>query len=160
MKRVLMLRHAEATPAQGAEQDFERPLSERGRAAALAAAQQIAASGLRFDRLLVSPARRTRETGAIVAARLSAAVRVRDEPALYPGTPESLWATLQQLPEHVRCALLIGHNPALSALARQCRALGPGADLPTAGFCLAGFPASVRWSALEQEQGCALPLPG
>jgi phosphohistidine phosphatase len=160
MKRVLMMRHAEAKPAQGGEQDFERPLSQRGRAAALAAARQIAASGLAIDRLLVSPARRTLETGAIVAAELGAAVPVRHEAALYPGTPESLWATLQQLPEHVRCALLIGHNPALSALAHQCRAADPGADLPTAGFCLAGFPASVRWSALKQEQGSALSLPG
>jgi phosphohistidine phosphatase SixA len=71
-----------------------------------------------------------------------------------------LWASLQQLPERVRCALLIGHNPALSALARQCRAAQPGAELPTAGFCLAGFPARVRWSALSPEDGSGLPLPG
>jgi len=155
-----MLRHAAAEPAEGAAPDFERPLSGRGRAEALAAAQQLAASGLRVDRLLVSPAVRARETGVIVAARLGAAELVRHEPALYPGTPESLWATLQQLPEQVQCALLIGHNPALSALARECHAAPPGAELPTAGLCLAGFPASVRWSALSPQQGGALPMPG
>lgn len=157
MKRVLLLRHAEATPAQGAQQDFERPLSVNGRAEALAAAGRIAASGLHVDQMLVSPALRTQETGSIVATRLGAAARVRYEPSLYPGTSESLWAALQQLPEPVHCALLIGHNPALSALARQC---GAAAELPTAGLYLAGFPASIQWSALQPEQACALPLPG
>jgi phosphohistidine phosphatase len=156
MKRVLLLRHAEATPAHGPQQDFERPLSERGRAQALALAQQLAAGGLHVDRLLVSPARRTRETGAIVAAGLGAAERVYHEPALYPGTPESLWATLRQLPEQVCGVLLLAHNPALSMLARELGAVAPGSELPTAGFCMAGFAPPTRWSALRPELACAL----
>jgi phosphohistidine phosphatase len=160
MKRVLLLRHAEAMPAQGAQRDIDRPLSERGRAEALAVTQRIAASGLPIDVLYVSPAERTRETGRILAAALAIAGRLRIESALYPGTPESLWATLQRADEQVRCALLIGHNPGLSALARQWRAVSAQAELPTAGLCLAGFPADVRWCALEPAQACPLELPG
>src|ERR1700690_254060 len=159
MKRVLLLRHAEATPAQEHEQDFDRPLSERGRTAAHAATQRIAASQLRIDILYVSPAVRARETAQIVAAGLDATDRIRIEPALYPGTPESLWATLQQMDEQVRYALLIGHNPALSALAVQWRLCAPGPELPTAGLCMAGFPPGIRWSALRPEQAGALALP-
>ena len=160
MKRVLLLRHAEASPAQGAQPDIERPLTARGRAEALTATQRIAAGGLHIDVLYVSPAVRTRETAMIVAAGLDAAGRVQVEPALYPGTPESLWATLQKTDEQVRCALLVGHNPSLSALARQCSASAPGSELPTAGLCLAAFPGTIHWSALRPVQGRPLALPG
>ena len=107
----------------------------------------------------MSPAVRTRETALIVAAGLDIEGRMRIEPALYPGTPDSLWATLQRSDEPLRCALLVGHNPSLSALARQCAAIAPGHDLPTAGLCLAGFPVGIRWSALRPEQARALSLP-
>lgn len=159
MKRVLLLRHAEATAAHSNGQDFDRPLSERGRAAAQAVTQRIASSLLRIDILQVSPAVRTRETAQIVAAGLDAADRIRLVDALYPGTPESLWTTLQQMDEQVRCALLIGHNPALSALAGQWRLSPPGTELATAGLCMAGFPPDILWSALRPEQACSLALP-
>jgi phosphohistidine phosphatase len=159
MKRVLLLRHAEARAAQGNEPDFDRPLTERGRGAAHAAAQRLATSRLRIDVLCVSPAVRTRQTAQIVAAGLDAAERIRLEPSLYPGTAEHLWAALQQLDERVHCALLIGHNPSLSVLAGQWGLCAPGSELPTAGLCLAGFPPDLRWSALRADQASPLVLP-
>jgi phosphohistidine phosphatase len=159
MKRVLLLRHAEARAAQGTEADFDRPLSERGRSAAHAAAQRIATSGLHIDVLYVSPAARTLQTAQIVAAGLAAAERLRLEPTLYPGTPEHLWAALQRLDEQVRCALLVGHNPSLSVLAGRWGLCAPGRELPTAGLGLAGFPPDIRWSALTWDQATPLELP-
>jgi len=153
-----LLRHAEATPAQGWQQDVERPLSLRGRADAQAATVRIAASGLAVDRILVSPALRARDTGAIVAAGLNAVERLHVVPLLYPGTAESLWTALQQLPSAVQCVLLIGHNPALSALARQCGA-APDSELPTAALYLAGLPDSMDWSALTPDRAYAIAFP-
>jgi phosphohistidine phosphatase len=161
MKRILLLRHAEAAPSQDARQDFERPLAARGRAQAAAVAQRIVQAGLQVDLLLVSPALRTRATAEIIEAALDAAGRcgrVQFEPSLYPGTPENLWDALQQLPETVRCALLIGHNPALTALARILHVLEDDHELPTAGLRLAGFPAALHWGAMRPEQACALAL--
>ncbi len=159
MKRVLLLRHAEARAAHSDEADFDRPLSERGRSAAHAATARLATSQLRIDALYVSPALRTRQTAQIIAAGLDAAERIRLAPTLYPGTAESLWATLQQLDEQVHCVLLLGHNPALSELASQWRLCAPGTELPTAGLCMAGFPAGIRWSSLRPEQASPLALP-
>jgi phosphohistidine phosphatase len=160
MKRILLLRHAEAAPSQDSQADFERPLGARGSAQAAAVAQRIVQARVQVDLLLVSPALRTRATAEIVAAALDATGRVRYQPSLYPGTAESLWEALQQLPETVRCALLIGHNPALSTLARQCRVLEADHELPTAGLRVAGFPASLSWDAMRPEQARALALTG
>jgi phosphohistidine phosphatase len=158
MKRVVLLRHAEAIPAQAEQRDFDRPLNERGRAAARAVARRLATSQLPIGVLYVSPAARTRETAQIIAARIDAADRIQLESALYPGTPESLWATLQQTDERVHCALLIGHNPAVSTLAAQCSPGSAERELPTAGWCLVGFPPGIPWNALRREQARRLEL--
>src|SRR5258708_8898552 len=67
------MRHAQAAPAERGAEDFTRPLTAAGRRAAAQAARTLAASGVQLDRVLLSPARRTRETAAIVAGELKLA---------------------------------------------------------------------------------------
>src|SRR5258708_40081241 len=67
------MRHAQAAPAELGAEDFTRPLTAAGRRAAAQAARTLAASGVQLDRVLLSPARRTRETAAIVAGELTLA---------------------------------------------------------------------------------------
>jgi len=67
---LILMRHAEALPAAIGAEDFSRPLSDAGRAAAARAARKLAA-GVSIERLLYSPARRTSETATIVAAKLA-----------------------------------------------------------------------------------------
>ncbi|HVN98482.1 MAG TPA: histidine phosphatase family protein, partial [Steroidobacteraceae bacterium] len=66
MHELILMRHAEALPAAIDAEDFARPLTEAGRAAAARAATALA-GGHAVDRLLYSPARRTTETALIVA---------------------------------------------------------------------------------------------
>jgi phosphohistidine phosphatase len=116
MKHLLLMRHASAGP--GAD-DRERPLSPQGVAELERMARALgalAARGFRPERALVSPARRTRETLDGVRTALGSLVAADAAEALYLASPGTLLAQLQQLPDAVSQALLVGHNPGLGEL--------------------------------------------
>ena len=62
MRELILLRHAHAEPATPGQSDLDRPLSPQGLAEAESAARWLKEQGLVPDRVLCSPARRTRET--------------------------------------------------------------------------------------------------
>ena len=70
MVELLLLRHAEAEPAALDGEDFQRPLTARGRDAALAAAARLTALAWHPQRLLYSPAARTTATATLIAQAL------------------------------------------------------------------------------------------
>jgi phosphohistidine phosphatase len=126
VKSLFLLRHAKSAWNDPSLADIDRPLAPRGVKAAKMMGRELAAGGWLPDRVLVSPAVRTRETWALVAAELS------DPPApsfprmLYMATPERLLQQLQKTPEKTGTLLMIGHNPGLEELAG--RLLGSGSD--------------------------------
>src|SRR4030081_2679456 len=86
MKRLTLMRHADARWNDPGIPDLERPLNRRGTAAAQAMARRLLHLELIPDLLLASPARRTQQTADIVARELSLpARRVLREDALYLG---------------------------------------------------------------------------
>ena len=87
MKHVSLLRHAKALPADSSGDDFARPLAETGRAMATKVGQATMTEVP--DLVLCSPARRTRETIAL----------------------------LRQLPDDATNVWIVGHNPGLHELA-------------------------------------------
>jgi phosphohistidine phosphatase len=136
---LLLLRHAEAETARPGLPDIDRPLSERGRTEALDAAECMAATALRIDAMLVSPALRTRETAIIVAAELDIADEFHFEPALYLGEPAALLRPLQRCPADAQTVLMVGHNPGLSVLAQQFMGGKQRIEMRTAGLCRVEF---------------------
>jgi len=149
MKRLLLLRHANAEPAVPGTDDIDRHLSVRGRAEALDAANRIARAGLRCDALLVSPALRARETATIIAAELDLPLRLTIDPELYPGDPAALLQSVSRCPASHATVMIVGHNPGISELAQRFQQTPPPVELHTAGLCLISFPAAVRWDALR-----------
>ncbi len=155
MKKLLLLRHGHAVDAHGEMTDVDRPLSTRGRAEALDAAQCIADARLRCDALLASPAARTRETATIVAAELDFPDPIDFEPSLYLGDANALLTAVGRCPDDHDTLLLIAHNPGLSELAQRfrgvVRGVVPPIELRTAGLCAVAFAAGAVWCALRPE---------
>ena len=147
------MRHAAALPAALGATDFERPLSGPGRAAAAQAARRLAAAAVKVDRLLYSPARRTRDTAAIVARELKLdPVALESVPELYSASPQTLRATIEHSHGDAAVLMLVGHNPGISEFGREL-ARGPGHDhLPTAGFWRLPFDAD-GWRRLLRRAG-------
>jgi phosphohistidine phosphatase len=151
MKRLLLMRHAHAEAAEAGVEDIDRPLSARGRDEALDAAERIAEARLRCDALLVSPARRTRDTATLVAAKLDFPQRLTIDPELYPGDPDSIQQALGRCPDRFRTVLIVGHNPGISEFAQRFNGTPTPVDLHTAGLCLIDFPADASWGELTAE---------
>lgn len=112
--RLLLLRHGKSAWDAPARPDFERPLAARGRSDAAALGARLRRRRLRIDRVLCSPAARTRETLALLA--LDPAVPVSFLEALYLASARTLLARLRRLPPRVRSVLVVGHDPGLAHL--------------------------------------------
>jgi len=131
MKTLILIRHAQSDWKDGKLPDPERPLSRKGQSDACLMAARIAELGLSFDRILVSPSRRTKETARLL--REGGAFGegpVHWEDRLYEASSDQLLALLGEQDGAGDRIALIGHNPALKELA--CR-LGDRAleKLPT-----------------------------
>jgi phosphohistidine phosphatase len=117
MRHLLLLRHAKAVLGDPGMEDFDRPLAERGEKASAAMGRYMAAHGLNPDRVLCSPARRTRSTWEIARKELpSGETRFLEE--LYDfGDGQSLLAAIRKQGGDAKRLLVVGHNPATQNLA-------------------------------------------
>lgn len=140
MRQVILLRHAHAEPASAGQADLDRPLSPVGLAEAEAAGRWLAEHGLLPDRVLCSPARRTRETLEAVLA-VTGYAEQRLEAAIYEATPGTLVGLLQDQRD-VERLLLVGHNPGLERLVALLDS-GQTSDyrgMPPAGVAVLSLP--------------------
>jgi len=141
MHQLILLRHAKATPLVIGGSDHDRALTDDGRGAARRIGQAMRRAGLAPDVVLVSSAVRTQQTlDALEEAQLwNELPNIDTLPALYMAAANQLRDLLRELPETVRSALVIGHNPGLQELAQSL----------AGGMAPAGGPAPL--ARLEQE---------
>ncbi len=114
MRELILLRHAHAEPASNGQADIDRPLSPHGLAEAEAAGRWLLEQRLVPDRVLCSPARRTRETLEAVLG-LTGYVEQRLDERIYDAVPGTLAGLLDEHRE-VERLLVVGHNPGLEQL--------------------------------------------
>jgi phosphohistidine phosphatase len=161
MRRLLLLRHGKAEPAQASSDDFARPLTDHGRAQALQVAHRLKSAHCVPELILASPALRARETALILAARLECLQALHFEPQCYPGKPKALLHLLRHTQARIGTLLLVGHNPGLSDLARQlarfARQGAELAELSTAGLYRIELPAGA-WHDIETVEPTSVSL--
>lgn len=128
------MRHCKSDWSVEALDDFDRPLSDRGRKDARRAGRFLRAAGLEPDAIVASPSARTRATVRIVARRAGLRAPVLFEQALYGTEADAYLELLRALDPEVTLPLVVGHNPALEQLV-AC--LGAGlVRLPTGAVLL------------------------
>ena len=149
MKRVTLMRHADARWKDAGLTDLERPLSRRGSNTAEVMARRLGELKLVPELLLVSPARRAQQTAEIVARALSLdARRVQREDGLYLASATDLLAIARKTGPRVTHLLVVAHNPGLSELVEQLLPGGEAQPLATAAFCSMAF-GCERWRELS-----------
>ncbi|WP_019012850.1 histidine phosphatase family protein [Elioraea tepidiphila] len=116
MRQLLLLRHAKSSWDDPSLPDHDRPLNARGRADAAAMGSEMRGLGLAPDIVLVSSARRTQETLALIEPFDDSPV-IDTLEALYLAPARKLLDLLHAVPETARSVLVIGHNPGLHNLA-------------------------------------------
>jgi phosphohistidine phosphatase len=144
MRELILLRHAHAEPAMPGQADFDRPLSSVGLAEAAEAGRWLREHGLAPDRVLCSPARRTRETLDAALEDVSG-IDCRLEEAIYEATPGTL-AGLVDAHVEVDRLLLVGHNPGLEQLVALMHsgASGEYRGMPPGAIATLALPAEAR----------------
>lgn len=116
MDRLILMRHGQAERQAATGGDFERGLTPRGRDDAALIGRLLASHAVTPDLVLVSSARRTRETFAALSAELPKA-RVEFRRDLYHAEPEEVVTALEDEGDAARVVMVVGHNPGLHDLA-------------------------------------------
>jgi phosphohistidine phosphatase len=157
--RLMLLRHAKSEKAEPGMHDHERVLNPRGRNDTPRIGAYMARHALVPDRVIVSTARRTRETWERLAAVFPTPPPVSFDKRLYDCRAETLIAIVRETGRAVRSLLVIGHNPGLHDAARLLIASGDvearerlNEGLPTAGLAVIDF-AAEDWRKLHPHGG-------
>lgn len=152
MPTLLVLRHARAQPF--AARDHERELTADGIAAARAAGQLIARTGVP-DLVLASTAHRVRQTLDVATQAGGWQADAESLDALYSGGPDDVLAALAQHGGSHATVLVVGHEPWCSGVvdlltgaraqmttaALACLQVGPAWDGLDPGWC------TLQWMA-------------
>jgi phosphohistidine phosphatase len=150
-RRLTLLRHGKAEPADAYPEDFERPLTHRGTLEAQEMATRLLHRNLVPDLVLVSPAERAWATAEILAKICELdAKQVQCARELYLASPEKTWRLLAHRAASITHILICGHNPGLSQVASR---LGPKVqprELATAGIATAVWHYG-DWATLQPE---------
>lgn len=116
MKLLGLLRHAKSDWGDLSKRDFDRGVNARGRRGAALIGEHIREHGVKWDRLIASPAERVRLT-------LKAALPDMEpefDQRLYLASPETITEVLGKCAEtegeEPRAILISGHNPGLQEL--------------------------------------------
>lgn len=158
MKQLLVLRHAAAESDSASGRDFDRRLSERGRADARAIGRAMRDRGLAPERVIASPARRVVETIGAVAECLPTPDADYDA-RIYDDSLDALLEIVRETDDHVSHLLIVGHNPCVHALTLTLtvedeagRRRSVGLDYPTA--TLAAIDLRIdRWADVAPGMG-------
>jgi phosphohistidine phosphatase SixA len=113
-RQLVLIRHAKAD--EGGI-DRERPLADRGVAEAPAIGRWLAQRRIAPDRVVVSPARRARQTWELAADELGPTAEPVLDDRVYRNTVEDLLEIVRETPDDVTTLAIVGHNPGIQNLA-------------------------------------------
>ena len=116
-KTVLLLRHGKSDWNADYGQDHDRPLNPRGRRASRAMGRWLTEMGPLPDLILCSTAVRARSTCIMASEAGAWLADVQYEQGLYYAAPKDLIHYLQEVPDHIQTAMLVGHQPTWSMTA-------------------------------------------
>ena len=130
MRTLFLLRHAKSSWADPTLADHDRPLAPRGRRAAKRIARYVASDGaIRPGLVLCSTATRARDTLDALQPSLDDACDVQVVDEVYGADVHQLIDRLRAIEGDVASVMIIGHNPALHALALELTGDGAAAAL-------------------------------
>lgn len=109
MKILGLLRHAKSDWGESDKRDFDRGLNDRGRRGARVVGEHIRAHGIKWDRLVASPAERVKLTLAEALPELTPQFDER----LYLAGTDTIMDVIRESGGDAGTLLVSGHNPGL-----------------------------------------------
>lgn len=156
MKRLILMRHAKTESWTEGLDDFARALTDRGHEDATRMANEIVGMGWSPERILVSTARRARETCSGVA-RVFEGEKVRPMESLYLAGTRGISEAVRQN-DGAGTLMVIGHNPGLHDFALSIYHESGASDHHAALRLAEKFPTACAALFEAEEDGAFLPV--
>jgi phosphohistidine phosphatase len=162
MRTLMLLRHAKTEDSRPGHRDDARRLTPEGEQQAAGLGDHLRRERVQVDVVLCSSAMRARQT--VEAFGLAAPVEVTDR--LYEAGGDEILALIRDLDHDVEHVLVVGHSPALPAMAQEL-ADPDGSDPEALGKLERRFPAGAlatlsvngTWSELDRANLVSIRLP-
>jgi len=118
VKKLILVRHAQATSPNNSIKDIERELTAQGYRDAPRIGRALYEEQQLPDIILSSTARRAQNTAELIAEQLKfERHRIILNDNLYNASVRTLLTEINSVSPETNCLMLIGHNPAISYLA-------------------------------------------
>jgi phosphohistidine phosphatase len=154
-RELVLIRHAKSSRDDPALDDFDRPLSARGKRDAPEMGERLRVRGCIPDLLLSSPAKRAQKTARRIAEALGYPKgKIGLDARLYLLGTEELRSLVREIPDQRGRVFLVGHNPDLTEFAEWLS----GEDvvnIPTCGVVALRLHVPT-WSAVAANRGTML----
>lgn len=134
MKRLYILRHAKSSWSDASLSDFDRPLNDRGLAAAPFMGELMAKRRWVPDIFLSSPAARAVQTARLVLDSSGFGSSLILDDRIYEASPQALKQIVAGLNDDLSSAILVGHNPGIEGLIKLMT--GENGPMPTAALAV------------------------
>lgn len=116
--QLILMRHAKSDWHTDTVSDFDRPLNKRGNRDAPRMGRWLARHNLVPNKIVSSPALRARQTILAVVAELGVdAKKITWDESIYEADVHDLLEVLRKEAAGQHCLMLVGHCPAIDALA-------------------------------------------
>lgn len=116
MKKLYIIRHAKSSWGDAELNDFERPLSKRGKANAPMMGERLKIKGVMPDIIISSPAKRAKSTAEMIAKEVGYEKKVLFDENIYESSVATLRKILTSVNDENSTVFLFGHNPELNML--------------------------------------------
>lgn len=117
MKKLFIIRHAKSSWKDSALDDFDRPLSKRGKSDAPMIGSRLRERNIYPDIIISSPAKRAKTTAEIIAKELKYSKDILLEDEVYESTLNKLQKIVTKVDDNNSTLFLVGHNTSLNILA-------------------------------------------
>lgn len=119
MKRVVLMRHAEAQLEQYGQPDKDRAITINGMHELDRLRPKLSQRLVGIDFCLCSNAKRTRQTLDSILPILPTTAEVAHNDDIYKTTPQKLWGYIQNLNKKNKGIMIIAHNPGITQFLQE-----------------------------------------
>jgi phosphohistidine phosphatase len=152
MRRVTLLRHAKSDWDNPSQNDFERPLNQRGESNGKLIGARLKKSGMRPSLIISSDAVRAITTARLIARNIGYPIEfIQPDHGLYLASPAGIIEVIEGEGENYNDVMVVGHNPGLTELANTlCNSQID--NIPTCGVFAVDMEID-SWADLANTQG-------
>jgi len=144
------MRHAKSSWDNSDLADFDRPLNDRGEAAAPFMGELIAGRGLAPEEIVSSPAKRALQTATLVKESGGIEAPIRLDERIYEAGAQTLKQVASEFRDELDIMMMIGHNPGFEGFVSFLT--GKQESMPTAALAVIDLDID-KWSDVKNGEG-------